>query len=48
MNQGKGSKDRVVPFPEALVLPLRLRLNATVGATYLFGSERTRRPLTTR
>jgi len=48
VNQGKGSKDRVVPFPEALVLPLRLHLNATVGAAYLFESERTRRPLTTR
>lgn len=47
VNQGKGSKDRVVPFPEALLLPLRLHLSANTEAEALFESRR-RQPLTSR
>lgn len=40
VRQGKGSKDRVVLFPSALQLPLRLYLDATRENLYLFESRR--------
>jgi len=49
INQGKGSKDRIVPFPHDFRETLMLFVNAELakGAVYLFESNR-KRPFTTR
>ena len=49
INQGKGSKDRIVPFPHDFRETLMLFVNAELakGAIYLFESNR-KRPFTTR
>lgn len=49
INQGKGSKDRIVPFPHDFRETLMLFVNAELakGAVYLFESNR-KKPFTTR
>lgn len=47
INQGKGSKDRVVLFPNSLRLPLELHLRATEGQRWLF-ETRQRKKFSTR
>ena len=49
INQGKGSKDRIVPFPHDFRETLMLFVNAELakGAIYLFESNR-KKPFTTR
>jgi integrase/recombinase XerD len=47
--QGKGGKDRIVLFPEALRIPLRLYLQSLPPEqVYLFETERLKRPWSTR
>ncbi|CAA9276366.1 MAG: hypothetical protein AVDCRST_MAG93-2913, partial [uncultured Chloroflexia bacterium] len=47
--QGKGGKDRIVLFPEALQIPLRLYLQSLPPEqVYLFETERLKRPWSTR
>jgi integrase/recombinase XerD len=43
VNLGKGGKDRVVPFPEELLLSLRLHLNQAQDNKFLFESRRRQR-----
>jgi integrase len=40
VRQGKGSKDRVVPVPEQLVLALRMHMDATPQQRFLFETTR--------
>jgi len=40
IREGKGGKDRHVPIPEQLALPLRLHLEATSEQRYLFETSR--------
>ena len=49
INQGKGNKDRIVPFPDGFKETLMLFVNAekTNGSMYLFESNR-KKPFTTR
>jgi integrase/recombinase XerD len=47
VRQGKGAKDRIVLFPTAMRLPMRLYMDATKENLYLFESRR-RQKLSTR
>ena len=50
INQGKGSKDRVVPFPHSFreVLAFQIERMQEQQAAYLFASSRQRKPYTDR
>ena len=43
VRQGKGAKDRIVLFPTAMRLPMRLYMDATKENLYLFESRRRQR-----